>query len=57
MITSKSCSKLIALVLSAAMILMGTPVTAAGAETCAHAHDEACGYAEAAPCGHAHDEN
>jgi len=53
--TRKPVSRILALVLSAALLLSGT--AAADGADCAHVHDEACGYTEGTKCGHIHDES
>ena len=55
MITRKPVSRILALVLSAVLLLSGT--AAADGTDCAHVHDEACGYTEGTECGHIHDES
>ena len=56
--TNKQFSKLIALVLSAALVFTMMPETvSAEAAGCNHTqHDEACGYVEGVPCEHKHDD-
>ena len=53
--TRKPVSRILALVLSAALLLSGT--AAADGADCIHVHDEACGYKEGTECGHIHDES
>jgi len=54
---SRPFSKLMALVLSVALMLTGTPLTvSAEAAGCNHVHDESCGHVEGTPCEHEHNE-
>ena len=53
--TRKPVSRILALVLSAVLLLSGT--AAADGADCIHVHDEACGYKEGTECGHIHDES
>ena len=57
--TNKSFSKLMALVLSVALVFTMMPnAVSAEAAGCNHIHDEACGYMEGVDCSHTqHDEN
>ena len=56
--TNKPLSKLMALVLSIALVFTMIPFTVfAEVVGCNHEHDETCGYVEGAECGHEHDGN
>ena len=56
--TNKPLSKLMALVLSVALVFTMMPFTvSATAVGCTHEHNTECGYAEGAPCEHEHDDS
>lgn len=57
---TKSGHRILSLIVTAAIIMSGIPISAAGADyadvDCIHEHDAAvCGYIESAPCQHEHD--